>query len=116
MSEAHSGSKPVSGAERRAFIRYMPATDLPSHVVLEAVKKRWPATVRDISKAGIGLTFSRPIEAGTLGEVELQCPNSSLCYTFRVRIAFSTEQSDGSWRIGAAFVQELSDDELRSLL
>lgn len=111
MSEAHPGS----GAERRAFIRYLPTTELPRQVILGAVQQRWHATVRDISRSGIGLTFSKPIEAGTLGEVELQTMDHAT-RTLRVKVIYAREQEDGSWQLGCAFLQQLSDEELKKLL
>lgn len=117
MPDAHTDSTPVRGVERRAFFRFVPAMELPPQVILGVLRKRWPVSVRDISRSGIGLIFNQPIEAGTLGELELQSSNRSVVKTLRLRIVHATQQPDGNcWHLGCVFVRELSDDELKILL
>jgi hypothetical protein len=76
----------------------------------------WPASIRDISPKGLGLVLHRRFERGAGLAVELPGPDGKPVDTLLTRVMHITALSGGRWLLGCAFVSELSDDELGSLL
>jgi hypothetical protein len=77
----------------------------------------WGASVRDISRSGIGLTLNFPFRAGTYLAIDLQGPKSNKpAKTVLTRVVHIRDQNDGSWHVGCEFVKVLSKQELEALL
>jgi hypothetical protein len=67
--------------------------------------------VRNISANGIGLLLTRPVEPGTLLDVELR---SRSIVTRVAQVVHSSKQEDG-WLVGCTLTNPLSDPELQQL-
>jgi hypothetical protein len=69
------------------------------------------ATVRDISRTGIGLFVPHPFEPGSLLRVTLPGPESRHIVVLAC-VSHATPQS-GGWLVGAVFSAELAEEDLR---
>ena len=67
--------------------------------------------VKNISANGIGLLLTRPLDPGTLIDVELR---SRSIVTRVALVVHSSKQEDG-WLVGCTFNNPLSDPELQQL-
>lgn len=72
--------------------------------------------VKNLSKGGIGITLSQPLEFGAEIIVSLKSDDLKTSFQKRSRVIHSTQEVDGSWRVGCEFASELSEDELDALL
>jgi hypothetical protein len=106
---------PIQG-ERRVFVRHECSVETysqPGEGRLDQVW--WPATVRNLSTAGIGLVLSRRFATGTLLAVELVSKPEGNGRKLLAHVRHATEQEDG-WLLGCVFTEELSDTDLAALL
>ena len=72
--------------------------------------------VINLSKGGIGINVSHPLDAGAEVTIYLKSDDQKTLVHRNSRVVHSTQQIDGSWRIGCEFMTEMSDDELDTLL
>jgi hypothetical protein len=77
---------------------------------------KWPATIYNISRGGLGFKLRRRFERGTSLGIELPDKNSHESYVVYVKVVFVKAAEDGSWSLGCQFLSELSEDELLRLL
>jgi hypothetical protein len=104
------------GHERRAWVRFPCKIDTSCHSVGAASDRSWPATVKDLSAAGVGLALSRRFEPGTVLTVHLQNSTLSVSRTVIARVVRVRPLSNGEWGVGCEFANRLTDDELETLL
>jgi hypothetical protein len=77
----------------------------------------WLATMRDISRHGIGLVADRPFEAGMYLKVDLPSVQRKHLTPRLIKVTNSQQQpSKEEWLIGGVFLRDLSEPELRALL
>ncbi len=106
---------PVAG-ERRVFVRHECSVETfsqPGEGRLDQVW--WPATVRNLSAAGVGLILGHRFDVGTLLAVELVSKTERDGRKLHARVRHATPQEDG-WLLGCVFTEELSDTDLAALL
>ena len=104
-----------SGADRRETIRYGINLDTSGRLIA-ALDDKTQVRVRNISAGGISLVLGHGVEPETILAVQLlNRPTMYLCKV-RVRITYIVEHPTGDWILGGAFIEKLSDEELRSLL
>lgn len=115
-SRLEQGGGQSAAVDRRASIRYLCQRKTALHGKAFGKEQRWPGTVRDISKEGIGLTLDQQFDAGTLLGVELTNPDADISYTIIAKVMHTEPAGDGNWRAGCLFVRKLTDQELQSLL
>lgn len=106
----------VSAMDRRSWMRFhcelsggcQPITQLEAG-------NHWPTHVHDISPGGVGLLLSRRFEPGTLLAVELGATEmDTVCLPLaRIRRVL---RAGNSWLLGCSWADELSEDDLRSLI
>lgn len=77
---------------------------------------RWPATITDLSVAGIRLIVSRRFEPGAGLGIELPAHDGSDPSIVLARIVHVRALENGSWALGCKFISELGEDELQGLL
>lgn len=85
------------------------------HPIAAAKDEPWPAQVRDLSTANIGLLIKRRFEPGTLLAVELQSVTQDYSRTLVARVIQAKSQGGGDWIIGCILASKLDDDELEAL-
>jgi serine/threonine protein kinase len=76
----------------------------------------WPATVENVSQAGIALLLGRRMEPGTLLSVHLPSSDTTNQNTPVARVNRLAARPFGQWLVGCEFVETLSDDHLRKFL
>lgn len=111
-------SKPAepSGAERRESIRYGINLETSGRLIAALDDGKCQARVRNISAGGISLVLSHGAEPDTVLSVQLlNRPTMFLCKV-QVRVTYAVEHPTGDWILGGAFIEKLSEEELRALL
>jgi hypothetical protein len=74
------------------------------------------ATLCDISRRGVGLTFCFRPAIDTLLPVGLPNSHSRRPYLRLLRVAYAEPLDECRWQGGGQFVRPLSEEELRSIL
>jgi hypothetical protein len=101
--------------ERRACIRQ--ACDLP--VTCGSLSSPpgsfFPGRIQDLSTDGLSLLLDRRVELHTLS-LHLQNAPGNFAVTKLARVKHTRSEGAVQWRLGAAFVKKLTNDELRWLL
>jgi hypothetical protein len=72
--------------------------------------------VKNLSKGGIGISLNQPLEFGTEVIVCLKSVDQKSSFQKTSRVVHSTQEIDGTWRVGCEFTSELSETELDALL
>lgn len=76
----------------------------------------YPATVLNMSQAGVGLTVPRQYPCGMLLTLGLQNPQGSLFLLKTVQVRHVRPETTSAWVIGCTFLKQLSDRELELLV
>lgn len=114
---ASSGNAAVpGGAERRASVRYYFSNDPARQPSATVTENRWTARVRDISATGVGLLCDRAFDGGRLLRIELQAAEQKSALPLEACVVRSVKQAGGNWLVGAAFIEKLTEEQLRGLL
>jgi serine/threonine protein kinase len=114
--------QPFKGAERRASVRFPcimgTAITLETcfHPGADESNEDWPATVEDLSQGGLALILGRRLEPGTMLKVELTGTDPTRPHVLLVRVMNVRPHGPTHWRVGGAFPQPLSREELQGLL
>jgi hypothetical protein len=115
IPEFHQQANTATGAERRQAERF--SCDQHSFV------SEWGGTdneteaarVHNISTTGIALLTPNRLRPGRVIVIKLKAAGG-LSRPLLVRVIHSTQQSDGQWLTGGAFVRGLTEEELRDIL
>jgi PilZ domain len=70
----------------------------------------WGASIRDLSRTGVGLIVCFPFRTGTYLAVELRGS------TMLTRVVHVRDRNDGSYQVGCEFLRPLADDEIDRLI
>ncbi len=113
---AKPSEKSTTPSDRRATVRYSCDAETSCQVPLQrGGEPNWSAHVRDISVGGVGLVLGRWFGEGTLLEVEFPSVARLPVGSYLVRVRHASRQGDGTWFIGAAFLNPLSPEDLEAL-
>jgi hypothetical protein len=74
------------------------------------------ARVRNISTTGLALVTPARVRPGRVLVIKLMRQAEGLSRPLLLRVIHSTQQPDGSWLSGGAFVRHLSEGELEAIL
>ena len=96
--------------ERRQGERHSCQLDATTHPLDAQDTLAWGASVRDISRTGVGLTLCFPFRKGTYLAVELKG------MTVLSRVVHVRDKNDGTYHVGCEFLKPLTDAELDRLL
>jgi len=99
---------PSPAVEHRAFARHF--------CEIGAVVDSWPARIENISRGGLKVVIGRRFEVGTILKVEIALQGEEIPSMLLVRVVRITQEPDGSWGLGCAFNQEISEEQLQELL
>jgi hypothetical protein len=113
---SQNDGKDCGTVERRIAVRYsydVEATCQPGSVLVSG--NCWPAKAYNISTSGIGLILTRSFQPGTLLKIELQGSSTGPTCVL-ASVVHVTPRSQGEWLVGCAFLREMAEDELQSLL
>jgi PilZ domain len=106
---------PPLPTERRASVRFRCARPAVGRAFIAASYKTLSARVLDLSRHGVGLSLTQPLEQGTQLTVELES-HGAVGFELLAEIVNVAPQADGSWRCGCRLVWPISEDELQLLL
>lgn len=110
--------RPIRGEntpERRVWVRYLGEPGTKS-----LLSESWPgfsrlgATVRDIGHSGIGLLAEEPLSPGTRLLVDIPETADYPASVVLAHLVHTTSLSSGEWLLTCNFVDELTDQDLRS--
>ncbi len=102
--------------ERRTLVRHSCVLHITCHQIDGQTVEPWTATVRDLSEAGIGFVFDRPIEQGTFLVLEVPFPSENLSRSLGASVIHSTPRAEGGFAIGCVFDQRLTPVDLLAIL
>jgi PilZ domain len=102
--------------DRRAWVRYPCELESACQPLAGARGLQWPGQIRNLSAGGIAVRLARRFEAGTVLAVDVQGRGDAILQTLLARVVHVTLQEDGSWLLGCAFKNPLSEEDLKALL
>jgi hypothetical protein len=111
------GSKPATlEMERRFSERYRCCRQPPVRLLAKPSFQPVHARVHDITTRSMGLILDRPFDVGTVLAIQLQTKHAGFSGILSGRVQHSTQQADGTWRVGCTLSRSLTDDEFFALL
>jgi hypothetical protein len=105
-----------SGPGRRVTVRYPLPADITCPLTGDAWQGPQRATVRDVSRGGIGLLLDAPVALGARMLIELHGEGSRPLRRLACRVVHVTERGGGAWVVGCAFDAPLSASEREAVL
>ena len=105
----------ITTADQRQSIRYACILDATCEGKTRHFGIGWVARVVNISTGGLGMHLGEKFAAGTILTVVIHGPGEAQV-AGKVRVIHCSEQADGTWSVGAAFLAPLSEVELDRLL
>jgi hypothetical protein len=108
--------KPSAPDDQRTWVRFPCRVKAACQVVSDPPEAPWPVDVLDLSPSGIGLSVERPIDPGTLLNVDLQDGAGRITTSMLACVVHVTDREDGGRVLGCNFIRELSEQELNALL
>jgi hypothetical protein len=103
-------------SEHRALVRYPCDLESSCQPLAGARGLQWPGEVRNLSTGGIAVRLARRFEAGTVLAIDVQGRGETIPRTLLARVIHVLLQNDGSWLLGCAFTNPLSEECLKLLL
>jgi hypothetical protein len=110
------GEPEPKAIERRASTRYPCNLATSCRIVASLAGEPLPARVRNISIGGLSLVLTHPSDPGTLMAIDLRSMTRNITHSVQIRIIYTIEHPSGDWIAGAAFVQPLTDEEVKAFL
>jgi hypothetical protein len=101
---------------RRATVRYHCGPATPGRVVTDEKKAYLRAWVLDVSTCGIGLLLNRTLQVGLAIVVHMKGSTRNRAFSFPALVAHTTQQANGDWLVGCAFITPLAREQLDELL
>jgi hypothetical protein len=109
--------KPSAPDDQRTWVRFPCRVRAACQVVADPPEAPWPAEVLDLSPSGIGLRVERPVEPGTLLNVDLHDAAGRLTTSMLACVVHVTDpDGEGGRALGCNFIRELSEQEIQALL
>ena len=108
--------KQIQGIKKRKLERFRCPIAAMGKLQFPGHNDKLDVWVINLSKGGIGINLSHALDAGAQVMICLKSDDHKTIFHKSSRVVHSTQQIDGSWRIGCEFATELTDDELDTLL
>ncbi len=106
----------LTAPERRSAARHACGFQASRYLIASVADSLSPAWVHNISTGGVLMLLARPVEPGSLLAVKLLKLSDPAPSMHLVRILHVREDAGGTWLVGGAFVDEVSEDDLGELL
>jgi len=103
-------------SDRRALVRHPCDLESACQPLAGARGLQWPGEVTNLSTGGIAVRLARRFEAGTVLAIDVQGRGKTIPQTLLARVIHVVLQNDGSWLLGCAFTNPLSEEGLKVLL
>jgi hypothetical protein len=101
--------------ERRMKPRFVPSPEVLDHLVVKLIDHDLPVTLRDISVSGICLLVNKQFVKGTQLQVQLTNTVTETHCLLSCRLVH-VRQVGMKWSLGGAFLENLANQDLLSLL
>ncbi len=108
-------TQPELEVERRRQPRHSCGTARVIHLAIRPSFRAVRAIVSNVSAGGLGLTFNRALDPGTVLAVQVRGRRLGVSLVRVARVVHAT-QAGGHWRIGCTISPPFSPEELQSLL
>jgi hypothetical protein len=112
-SQAPAPLDQTPGPERRASARHRPPRPPLVRYLIRPSFQCGRAFLRDLSRYGLALLVTRPLEPGMVLFVQLRGSRRGGTCTQLARVVHVTEQSPGRWLAGCELTCPLTDEQLR---
>lgn len=76
----------------------------------------WSAQIQDISRGGVSLLGNHPFDPGTILKIDLPSTDQVIPATLLAKVVHASAKPNGVWALGCAFIKELQEEELQSIL
>jgi hypothetical protein len=106
----------LTAIKRRASVRYRSNLATLGQMFFPDKGETEEVWVHNLSETGIGVNLDRSLEAGANVVLRLKGTADFIMLQLSARVVHSTQEVDGSWRIGCEFEKKLTADELETLL
>jgi hypothetical protein len=103
-----AAASPAPPIEHRAFVRHL--------CDIGAAVDAWPARIQNISRGGVKVIVTRRFEVGTNLKLEIHVSIEDEVFMLPAKVVRVESEPSGSWCLGCAFVQEITEEEVRELL
>jgi hypothetical protein len=81
------------------------------------ISREWlDSWVHNLSVTGIGLDLERCLEVGTRLVIRLKGPSGGEPIQAEAQVIHTTQEVDGTWRVGCSFQNQLTPEDLDTLL
>jgi hypothetical protein len=100
----------------RASARYRCGLATLGKLVFPETGQSQEAWIRNLSEGGAGLNLPAPLEVGIPLVIQLRNSPGDPALRLPARVIHSTQEADGTWRVGCEFESPLDDDALEKLL
>jgi PilZ domain-containing protein len=114
-SPHEADTNPELEIDRRAQPRHNCGSARVVHLAIRPSFRAVRAIVSNVSAGGLGLTFNRALDPGTILAVQVRGRRLGVSLVRVARVVHAT-QTDGHWRIGCTISPPFSPEELQSLL
>jgi PilZ domain len=108
--------KQVQGIKKRKLERFRCPIAAMGKLQFPQSGAKLDVWVINLSRGGIGFNLSHPIDTSTQVIISLKSDDQKTIFNKDSHVIHSTQQIDGTWRIGCEFAVALTDDELDTLL
>ena len=115
LSPCDADTQPELEVDRRRQPRHNCGTARVVHLAIRPSFRAVRAVVSNVSAAGLGLTFNRALDPGTVLAVQVRGRRLGVSLVRVARVVHAT-QTEGHWRIGCTISPPFSPEELQSLL
>src|SRR5271155_4501175 len=100
--------KQMQGMKKRKLERFRCPIAAMGKLQFPGCSDRLDVWVINLSKGGIGINLSQPINSGAEVTICLKSDTQKTLFQKNSRVIHSTQQIDGSWRVGCEFLSEMS--------
>jgi len=101
---------------RRRAERYRCALASAGKLFFPRTDESMTAWLNNLSTTGIGMNLPRALDAGLALVIQVRVEGKTEAIRLTARVVHSTCEVDGSWRVGCAFDEPISEAMLEELL
>lgn len=103
--------------DRRVWVRYPGTPETPTYAVSQQDDIIiWKARIRDLSVGGVCLLLNGSFPVGSIVDIEFRNATTKETRTLSAKVVRVTCKDDINWELGCAFVRELNEEEVNTLL
>ncbi len=102
-------------SEQRFAARVLPARGAKARLVSNVPDDCVEVSIRNVCSTGIGLVLDCSVDTTQVTAVSLFGDDPSLHRQIDIKAVYCVEGKDGPYILGAKFLRELTDDELRQI-